>query len=206
MKVTILKEGLHGNKPGKGKAFLVVDPICSSVTLIQGIKNIIVDTGNLGYDEEIIKKLEKHGLIPEQIDYVINTHLHFDHCSNNYLFKNAIRVSADGTWSPDKSCDAYYKPEDIDVPDVRIISTPGHKEEHISVIVKADKTYVIAGDAIEEERIRTDFYKDNPKKEQIIDSINKIFEIADVIIPGHGPVIEKKTIEELKRIVGGQNG
>jgi len=201
MKVNILREGVRSIQEGKGNIIRTIDPICSAITLIQGTKNILIDTGNLGYEGDIIKKLESFGLIPEQIDYVINTHLHFDHCSNNYLFRNAIRVAGQDAWVPEKRCDVYKKTEDIIVPDVKIIATPGHKEEHISVIVKTDKTYVIAGDAIEEERIRTNFYKDNPNKEQIIDSILKILDIADIIIPGHGPIIEKKTIEELKQIV-----
>jgi len=201
MKITVLKEGVHESKPGKGKITNITQPICGSVTLIQGIKNIIVDTGNFGYEEEIIKKLQDNGLIPEQIDYVINTHGHFDHCSNNYLFRDAVRVLGDLVWSPNKKVEAYQKPEDIEIPDIKIISTPGHKEEHISVVVKTDKTYVIAGDAIQEDKIRTDGYKDNPDKEQIIKSILKILNIAYIIIPGHGPIIEKKTIEELKKIV-----
>jgi len=64
-------------------------------------KNILVDTGPC--DEKFAEKYhmpiiapeelnivkvlkEKFGLVPEDIDYIINTHLHWDHCSNNHLF------------------------------------------------------------------------------------------------------------------------
>lgn len=201
MKVTLLKEGIHGDKEGQGKVVHIIDPICSAVTLIQGKKNILVDTGHYGYEQEIIRKLQDNGLIPEQIDYVINTHRHFDHCNNNYLFRNAIIVSGTAFWYPDKNYEEYRSVDDLPIPEVKVIATPGHLPEHISVSVKTDKTYIIAGDAMEEHRIRTNFYKDNPNKEQIIESIRKILDIADIIIPGHGPIIEKKTIEELKQIV-----
>lgn len=61
-------------------------------------KNVLIDTGvgeklddrfreiyrverNFG----LITSLEKNGLKPEDIDFVINTHLHFDHCGGNTI-------------------------------------------------------------------------------------------------------------------------
>ncbi len=71
--------------------------------LVQGDgKNIIVDTG-LGDQEWCIKyhhpihqteemhpvnALAREGLTVDDIDFVINTHLHWDHCFNNHLFKD----------------------------------------------------------------------------------------------------------------------
>ena len=73
--------------------------------LVQGDgKNILVDTGldenelivPAGFTEEtglipetIVEKLATVGLAPEDIDIVINTHLHDDHCGNNSLFNTA---------------------------------------------------------------------------------------------------------------------
>jgi N-acyl homoserine lactone hydrolase len=73
--------------------------------LLQGEgKNIIVDTGldenelivPAGFTEEtglepvsIIEGLAAQELKPEQIDIIINTHLHDDHCGNNILFTEA---------------------------------------------------------------------------------------------------------------------
>lgn len=69
-----------------------------------GRENILVDTGAgdpkwaLKYHKSKRENLEKYqitfalrrlGLSPLDIDVVINTHLHWDHCSNNHLFKNA---------------------------------------------------------------------------------------------------------------------
>ena len=71
--------------------------------IIGGDKNILVDTGEmspiLSKDREdaiggIIytfeKGLEKHDLTPQDIDIVIHTHLHMDHCENDYKCENAI--------------------------------------------------------------------------------------------------------------------
>ena len=73
--------------------------------LIQGQgNNILIDTGldenelivPKGFTDEtnltpvsIIEGLKSKNLTPEDIDIVINTHLHDDHCGNNALFLNA---------------------------------------------------------------------------------------------------------------------
>jgi glyoxylase-like metal-dependent hydrolase (beta-lactamase superfamily II) len=201
MKVIVIKQGVHGDKGIKGSIERVIEPICGAVTLIPGKKNIIVDTGNLGYESEIVKELKKNHIKPEQIDYVINTHRHFDHCSNNYLFKNAIRVTERSIWYPNRKVEVYKSINNLKIPGVQLIATPGHQPEHIAVVVKAEKTYVIAGDAIEPQRIRNNFYKNNPNRVQIIASTKKIFRIADVIIPGHGPMLDRNDIKELQKIV-----
>ncbi|MFH2060271.1 MAG: N-acyl homoserine lactonase family protein [Pseudomonadota bacterium] len=72
--------------------------------LIKGSdKNILVDTGEMSpiqskdREEAIGGKiytfeqgLEKHGLTPADIDIVIHTHLHMDHCENDYKCENAV--------------------------------------------------------------------------------------------------------------------
>ena len=47
-------------------------------------------------DEDPVKAIEQLGLKPEDIDIIVNTHLHWDHCFNNDLFPNArILVQAE---------------------------------------------------------------------------------------------------------------
>ncbi len=47
-------------------------------------------------DEEPVKALEKVGVAPSDIDVIVNTHLHWDHCFNNHLFPRAkILVQAE---------------------------------------------------------------------------------------------------------------
>jgi glyoxylase-like metal-dependent hydrolase (beta-lactamase superfamily II) len=204
MKLHILRLGVHNDiPPTKGEKLIdhTIDPICGAVVLLKEKENIIVDTGNLGFKDEIVDALSKHSLKPEDIDYVINTHTHFDHCSNNSIFTNAKRISGSGLWGP-KNITMYKNSEDIELGGVKIITTPGHRPEHLSVTTKIEgKTYVIAGDAIEEKNIAERNYEKRPNKGEIYNSIKKILDIADVIIPGHGPVIEIKEIEKLKQLV-----
>ena len=68
-----------------------------------GDKTILVDTGEMSpiQSEEREKAiggpihtfeqgLALHGLTPEDVDIVIHTHLHNDHCENDYKCENAI--------------------------------------------------------------------------------------------------------------------
>lgn len=67
-----------------------------------GDRTILVDTGEMnpiqsperekaigGKIHTFEEGLQKHGLTPEDIDYVIHTHLHNDHCENDYKCVNA---------------------------------------------------------------------------------------------------------------------
>ena len=205
MKIILLKQGVHPDKVPEGHPELmnIIPEICGAITLLkaekEGESNIIVDTGNFGFEQELLDALAKEGLKPEDIKYVINTHGHYDHLSNNYLFKNADRTFGKGIWHPDKSIDVYK--ELAEIPGVKLISTPGHVNPHISVVVKSEgKTFVIAGDAIQEEYIKKGLFG-VPSNQDYIDSAKKIVDIADVIIPGHGKIIEGKDLEELKKAV-----
>jgi glyoxylase-like metal-dependent hydrolase (beta-lactamase superfamily II) len=142
--------------------------------------NVLVDTGIGELPEKyqkfyIIKRapaqklraqLARFGLKPEDIDIVINTHLHFDHCGNNDLFPNAkFYVQAkEATYArePERFQQASYIKELFDVKadykliqgqfditdEVSVIPTPGHSVGHQSVIIKSDDAiYVYCGDA-----------------------------------------------------------
>jgi len=110
-------------------------------------------------------QLKIHGLKPEDIDIVINTHLHFDHCGNNASFPNAkFYVQADElryAYAPDRFQKAAYLREFFDIEaeytpvrgrhritdDIVLIRTPGHSVGHQSVIVrKGERNYVYCGD------------------------------------------------------------
>lgn len=116
--------------------------------------------------ENLKQQLAQHDLDPEDIDIVVNTHLHFDHCGNNELFKNAkFIVQADEhryALEPERFQQAAYMRELFDTridyehvhgerqiaDDVHVVPTPGHSVGHQSVIIKANgKNYVYCGDA-----------------------------------------------------------
>ncbi|MBD3313174.1 MBL fold metallo-hydrolase [Candidatus Woesearchaeota archaeon] len=195
MKIIVLKQGVHAdNYPESGPIKNHMKPICSTVTLIKADKNIIVDPGNVGFEDEILAELKKQGLEPEDIDIVICTHRHFDHVHNMHLFKNAIRVHNKEIHETNGNLIVYKEgPVDIDVLGIKLISTPGHMAEHVSVVVESEgKKTVIAGDAFVPEYL--DLLDETGKKSAL-----KIIDIADEIIPGHGDIIKKEEFDEIRR-------
>jgi len=119
-------------------------------------------------NETLQVSLTKHGLKPEDIDVVISTHLHFDHCGNNRLFKKARfvvqRDELKYAYEPERFQQAAYVREFFDIEGldyetvrgrrrvcegVTVMRTPGHTVGHQSVLVEGDdgKTYVYCGDA-----------------------------------------------------------
>jgi len=133
----------------------------------------LVDTGiggppDLIRDWEVVNiaaadALAGLGLVPGDIDLVINTHLHFDHCGQNAVFKHApfyvqrAELNRARTESPELTgwfdfMNARFELLDGDaevLPGLRVIATPGHTVGHQSVLVdSADgKSDVLIGDA-----------------------------------------------------------
>jgi len=114
----------------------------------------------------LVSQLQNCRLRPEDITVVINTHLHFDHCGNNKLFKNAKfyvqKEELRYAFSPDRFQKNAYLRDCIDrdfdhietkgdcrlTEEVSMISTPGHSPGHQSVVVRNDRnTFVYCGDA-----------------------------------------------------------
>ena len=201
MKVVVLKEGVHTATDDVPAGYSRgVSPICSSVTLIkaerEGEKNILVDTGYTGYEDEILGKLKEEGLGPEDIELIINTHEHFDHCANNHLFPRAKKIVDILQWNTDQSIYVFKSFDSINIQDgVEIIATPGHKKPHCSVVIRTeDCIYVVAGDIITKNFIVFPY-----ETEEKIESALKVLEIGDVIIPGHGPIIQKDDFQEVRK-------
>lgn len=157
----------------------------SSVTLIKTERGwIIVDTGQVGDEEEILKALADLGLEKSDIDIIVNTHSHPDHCANNRLFSRAKTI--------------YPKDGELIAPGVRALVTPGHSPDSISVVVDAtiqqgdemaptSRRVVIAGDALPtlgnfQKRVPPAVHYD---RALAVASMNKIIEMADIVIPGH---------------------
>jgi N-acyl homoserine lactone hydrolase len=159
----------------------------SSVTLvISGPSKIVVDTGLAGEEKKIIAALADKGLEPEDIDLLINTHSHADHCGNNHLFcKAGLLVPKEG---------------EIIAPGVWSMETPGHSLDSISVVVKTSKAVVIAGDALP---TFGNFLKNVPPALNVdralaVSSMSRIIDMAEIVIPGHDrpfSIAERKYIK-----------
>jgi glyoxylase-like metal-dependent hydrolase (beta-lactamase superfamily II) len=157
--------------------------------ILGGEKPIVVDTGtgteeftrtHHGFDlvrppeQEPAAALARLGVDPADVEIVVNTHLHWDHCSNNALFPNAAvhvqrdelayaiaplesnRVAFDNTavlTPPWLAGLGRIVPVDGDTqlaPGVRLVHLPGHTPGSQGVLVDSgDKQFLLCGDFID---------------------------------------------------------
>jgi len=161
----------------------------STSTLIKADGHlIVVDTSTAKMRPAIKASFKQIGVFMKDIDMVILTHMHSDHTANVDMYPNAVVYVHSG------SCDipSGYNivSDDMEIAkDVRLVHTPGHTLDSMSVFVcDDDMKYVIAGDAIP---LKDNYTKMVPpavnvSEELSIKSIKTITNFADVIIPGHG--------------------
>lgn len=116
---------------------------------------------------DIASQLTRLGLKPADIRYVVNSHLHFDHCGGNGFFPNATLVIHAKEWRaaqrPNTRAAGIYHPDDFDhMKSLReidgeldlfgdgtavVFPTPGHTPGHQSMRVMLDSgTIVLAAD------------------------------------------------------------
>lgn len=109
--------------------------------ILSGKKKIIVDPGNDPNLEEI---LETKSIWPEEVHSVFLTHTHIDHIRHIGLFPDAEIIDP---VSISRSLMSYPHGGFIPDTDIRIIKTPGHSEEHASLLVPTDLgNIVVCGD------------------------------------------------------------
>lgn len=154
---------------GEGRAILV-DTGCSEPEWAAKYHHPIVQTE----DMKILNGLKKHGLAPEDITCLVNTHLHWDHCWNNRLFpgkdiyvqkrelefaNNPIPMQyayyeseAIGLEPPFKRTLDQYKVVDGDVnlfPGIDLVFIPGHTPGFQGVLVDTEAgKYLVASDCL----------------------------------------------------------
>ncbi len=187
--------------------------------------NVLVDTGAYKDDmkaywhdetenvQTLSEGLAKHGLKPEDIDYLVITHLHFDHALNAQECKNATvvvqKVEYDFMNQPHPMMAGLYNTKFIEgmklrlvdgdeevVPGISVTPVPGHTPGAQAVIVETEKgKAVISGfcctmDVFPEEGIVTPGIHVDALA--AFDNAVKVKEIADIIIPQHDPEISEK--------------
>jgi len=78
----------------------------SSCTLVRNDSHcVVIDTALSLLENDLIKALQLRGLEPADVDIVINTHLHLDHCLNNTIFPRATFYLSQREW--DWTCRFY---------------------------------------------------------------------------------------------------
>ena len=167
---------VHLLKPGsilRDESGKILDARSSVTLVIQESKKIVVDTGLFGEEEIILDALARLELRPEDIDAVVNTHSHPDHCGNNHIFVESEILDP--------------KEGEIVAPGLWIMETPGHSRDSISVVVEASKIVIVAGDALP---TFDNFLKNVPPalhidRDLAVSSMERITHLADVVVPGH---------------------
>ncbi|MBU2539867.1 MBL fold metallo-hydrolase [Patescibacteria group bacterium] len=160
---------------------------CATISLVRD-KDIVmvVDPGILEDQKILIKELKKEGLTVNDVNFVFITHSHLDHYRNIGMFPKAKTLEYFGIWDKNTIEDR----EEQFTENIRIIETPGHDKTSLSLLVKTNKGLVaICGDVFWKENLpEKDSYADDPQR--LEESRKKILEIADWIIPGHGPMFK----------------
>jgi len=175
--------------------------------LIVGKRNILVDPG---MPEGFLSTLEEIESIVKDIDFIINTHCHYDHTGGDYLYEDhfhapviihnaeveILRRGSDITLAPLFNSKMVPPREVIPLEEVleelrrcniEVVETPGHTKGSISLICG---NYLITGDTLFAHGVgRWDFPTGN--LEELKSSILKLQRIIEErgiskILPGHG--------------------
>jgi glyoxylase-like metal-dependent hydrolase (beta-lactamase superfamily II) len=163
----------------------------STVTLVQSTGQIlVVDTGAPSDMQKITSALRALGFKSTSVGYVVNTHLHIDHIGCNHLFENA-RLVAHRLEDPPVGTLRLSERTTL-LPNVEIVSTPGHSAGSLSVFVTAERKYAIVGDAIPTKANYDQHVPPflNMNKALALKSMDMILEWADVVVPGHDSPFE----------------
>lgn len=209
---------------GEGKIILVDTGIREVNEINPSIIKIFGEKGKFRMDmekENIPRLLHEAGVEPEKVDYVILTHLHYDHCSNLKLFPNAtIVVSRKGlaeiaaprypflvpkgvfpediiAYLMTEARDRLYLASDEEevLPGISVFWTGGHTPCSQAVKIQTKKgAVVLTGDVV--------FLYDNIERNhpvglsysipECLDAMKRIKAEADLIIPAHDPKVLEK--------------
>lgn len=246
-KVTALRMGtLYAEKSsltmGRDFGKIIEDPMWAAAIEGNGIR-AIVDTGihdiewvrsQVGDqyvveqedDETMTGALKKIGWTPDDVNVVVNTHLHYDHCGNNYLFRNATFYTQRAEW--EFSFDASVKYQQVYygqflydwqavkypawkmldgeyevAPGFVILPLPGHTPGVQGVFVTTEEGVLcMPGDSCNvvenvADNVLPDIIWDCEKGYQSLETIRSR---ADRVFPGHDASIQKYQCSEFPKV------
>ncbi|MDP3882949.1 MAG: MBL fold metallo-hydrolase [Candidatus Staskawiczbacteria bacterium] len=164
---------------------------CATITLVKDGKLVmVVDPGVLENQQILVDALANEGLKPKDINMVCLTHSHIDHYRNMGMFPNAKVLEYFGVWNKNTVHDWTEQFSE----NVRVLRTPGHSKTDITLFVTTkDGVTAICGDVFWRENfplhpIDDPFAVD---AEELLYSREKVLKMADIVIPGHGPMFKK---------------
>ena len=174
--VEILVEGYASADPSGGR-------YCPTITLVKsrGMR-IIVDPGTVQNQQIIVQGLSDQGLELDDVDVVFITHSHLDHYRNLGMFPRAKVLEFWGVWDGDRCTDWQEQLTD----EVRIVRTPGHSHDSLTLLVKTGRGAVaVCGDVF----WKRDYPEEDPYAEdavQLKKTREHVLQLAEYVIPGHG--------------------
>jgi glyoxylase-like metal-dependent hydrolase (beta-lactamase superfamily II) len=161
------------------------DRVAGTVSLIrEGDRVIIVDPGMVPSRAAILDPLAALGVDPGHVTDVVLSHHHPDHTVNIALFGEIPVHDFQATYTGD-----LWDSRDADglqlAPSVRLLETPGHTPQDISVLVGTSDRVV----ALTHLWWTNDGPSDDPysaDRDQLRAQRERVLALADFIIPGHG--------------------
>lgn len=183
--------------------------------VILGEKIILVDTGRPGQGKAILDELKSMNIKPEDIKHILITHHDIDHIGNLALLEEKTGASI---WASKEDIPYIYGeknregikrflsflvrtrkpeqvnsyPEDHNVEDISVISTPGHTPGHVCLLYK---DVLFAGDLIRTSNGQIEPMKSllNWNTDLSMESIKKVADLPfKLICPAHGKPVERK--------------
>ena len=168
--------------------------VASTIGLIRGPgATVVVDPGFVADTASLLQALQRSGVAPEQVTHVFISHHHPDHTINAALFPNATVVDFWATYKGDMWED--HGDNYVIAPGVTVVRTPGHTNEDASLVVQtqhgtvvfthvwwfmSDGALVAPGPFPPADPLAS-------SQEALDASRLRIQELADCIVPGHGP-------------------
>lgn len=178
----------------------------SNVYLIKDDKTTLIDTGT-GMDDCVEGAIRK-ALDGRPLDFIINTHAHYDHCGGNRKFNAEVMIHRDdakellsgtlyGTYKffgdeePLKFDRLLVGGDKIELGDavLEVIHTPGHTIGSISLFLEDDKI-LFTGDTLFTNGGfgRTDLGGD---EKMLLNSLEKLKDVNfELLYPGHEVIVD----------------
>ncbi|MGY0234670.1 MBL fold metallo-hydrolase [Longispora urticae] len=152
-----------------------------------GDRRIIIDPGMVAHQSRILDPLAALGVAPGDITDVVLSHHHPDNTINAGLFGNARMHDHHAIYQGDQWEDRPAEGYEL-TPSVKLIATPGHSPEDITVLVGTpDGVVAFVGDL---------WWRPNgpaddpvaPDRDLLRENRERVLKVAGRLVPGHGPL------------------
>jgi glyoxylase-like metal-dependent hydrolase (beta-lactamase superfamily II) len=179
--------------PGHVKDTPAGKSVHPSVSLVRdGDLVIVVDPGILDDPALLTDALTAHQVGVDDVTHVFVTHHHLDHTRHVGMFPRALVVDVDSVYDGSlwlgHDGDGHHLSDDVSV-----IETPGHAQECAALVVRTEDGTVVLTHAWWFADMTPERDPLAWSQEALDRSRERILEIADVVVPGHGPAFRPAT-------------